>query len=169
MHHFKDIITSYNISNVSINEMLVATSHLHQALDYVEDHDNKLFWKSMRCFHEQLRGPHFDEMYAKCQVASMYHTKQNGGVCRGEIYSMEEAKQIYEKYVRNIDSSYNCWDVYVAINAQFHDYSNLYKEWHSNITKEDLDNKIIMSAINFWFKDEDAGVGKVWNYFKNIG
>ena len=49
------------------------------------------------------------------------------------------------------------------------DYSKLYKEWHSNITKEDLDNKIIMSVINFWFKDEDAGVGKVWNYFKNIG
>lgn len=51
----------------------------------------------------------------------------------------------------------------------YHDYSKLYKEWHPNITKEDLDNKIIMSAINFWFKDEDAGVGKVWNYFKNIG
>ena len=30
------------------------------------------------------------------------------------------------------------------------------------------DEKIIHSAINFWFEDEDAGSGKVWNYFKNI-
>ena len=28
--------------------------------------------------------------------------------------------------------------------------------------------KVIYSAINFWFKDEDAGTGKVWNYFKEI-
>lgn len=115
------------------------------------------------------RGLHFDEMYAKYQVSSMYHTKRNGNICRGEIYSIDEAKQIYEKYVRNLDSSYTYWDVYVAMNAQFHDYACLYNEWYSNITREDLDNKIIASAINFWFKDEDVGVGKVWNYFKNIG
>ncbi len=95
--------------------------------------------------------------------------KENGTICRGEIYSIEEAKLIYEKYVRNIDSSYNYWDVYVAINAQYHDYVKLYKEWHSNISTDDLNNKIISYAINFWFKDEDASVGKVWNYFKNIG
>lgn len=54
-------------------------------------------------------------------------------------------------------------------NAQYHDYVKLYKDWFTNITKEELDDKIITSCINFWFKDEDAGVGKVWNYFKNIG
>lgn len=37
-----------------------------------------------------------------------------------------------------------------------------------NLTEEQLDEKIIHSAINFWFEDEDAGSGKVWNYFKNI-
>lgn len=159
---------SYNTSNISTNELLVAIACLHTALDHVEDHDYKAFWKAMRGFHEHIRGPHFDEMYAKYQVSSMYHTKHNGNICRGEIYSIDEAKQIYEKYVRNLDSSYTYWDVYVAMNAQFHDYARLYNEWYSNITREDLDNKIITSAINFWFKDEDAGVGKVWNYFKNI-
>lgn len=39
---------------------------------------------------------------------------------------------------------------------------------NSNHTEEQLDEKIIHSAINFWFEDEDAGSGKVWNYFKNI-
>lgn len=160
---------SYNTSNISTDELLVAIACLHPALDHVEDHNYKAFWKAMRGFHEHIRGPHFDEMYAKYQVSSMHHTKHNGNICRGEIYSIDEAKQIYEKYVRNLDSSYTYWDVYVAMNAQFHDYARLYNEWYSNITREDLDNKIIASAINFWFKDEDAGVGKVWNYFKNIG
>lgn len=36
------------------------------------------------------------------------------------------------------------------------------------LTEEQLDEKIIHSAINFWFEDEDAGSGKVWNYFKDI-
>lgn len=31
---------------------------------------------------------------------------------------------------------------------------------------EILDNKIIESAITFYFKDEDSGSTKTWNYFK---
>ena len=85
-------------------------------------------WKAMRGFHEHIRGLHFDEMYVKYQVSSMYHTKRNGNICREEIYSIDGAKQIYEKYVRNLDSSYTYWDVYIAINAQFHDYARLYNE-----------------------------------------
>lgn len=169
MHHFKDIVMSYNTSNISSHSLLEAIAYLYPAIDYVEEHDCKAFWKAMRDFHEHIRGHHFDEMYAKYQVDSMYHTKHNGNICRGEVYSIEDAKRVYEKYIRNLNSSYTCWDVYVAINAQFHDYARLYTEWHNNISREDLDNKIIASAVNFWFKDEDAGEGKVWNYFKNIG
>lgn len=167
MYNFKDIIKSYN-TNVSINELLVAISCLNPILEYVEKHDSKIFWKTMRSFHEHIRGNHFDELYAKYQVDNMYHTKKNGIICKGEIYSIEDAKRIHEKYIKSIDSSNNCWDVYVAINAQFHDYYSLYNEWYNNITNEELDIKIIESAINFWFKDEDAGNGKIWNYFKNI-
>lgn len=168
MHHFKDIIMSYNTSNISISDLLEGIACLYPALDYVECNDKNVFWEAMRGFHEKVKGGHFDEMYAKYQVDSMYHTKRNGTICKGEIYSIEEAKQVYEKYIRNIHSSYTCWDVYVAINAQYHDYAKLYNEWYSNITREDLDNKIIASAINFWFKDEDDGHEKVWNYFKNM-
>lgn len=169
MHHFKNIIMSYNTANISNNELLVAISCLHPGFDYVEEHDNNAFWIALKKFHEHIKGPHFDEMYAKYQVDNMYHTKKNGIVCKGEIYSIDRAKQIYENNVRNLDSSYTCWDVYVAINAQYHDYVRMYNEWYPNATQEDLDCKIISSAINFWFKDEDYSIGKVWNYFKNIG
>lgn len=64
------------------------------------------------------------------------------------------------------NSSITVWDVYVAINAQYHDYIRLYSEWFRNINKNELDNKIIESAITFYFKDEDSGSTKTWNYFK---
>lgn len=98
----------------------------------------------------------------------MYHTKANGIVCRGEVFTVEDAKAIYDKHVRNINREITYWDVYVAVNAQYHDYVRLYQDWFPNLTEEQLDEKVIYSAINFWFKDEDAGTGKVWNYFKEI-
>lgn len=87
---------------------------------------------------------------------------------RGIKSTVEDAKAIYDKHVRNINREITCWDVYVAVNAQYHDYIRMYKQWFPNLTEEQLDEKIIHSAINFWFEDEDAGSGKVWNYFKNI-
>lgn len=134
--------------------------------DYVEKQDNKTFWKSMRKLHESIKGAHFDEEYAKWQVSTMHHTADNGKVCKGEIYNYDCAKNVFDKYVRNINSSITVWDVYVAINAQYHDYVRLYSEWFRNINKNELDNKIIESAITFYFKDEDSGSTKTWNYFK---
>lgn len=99
-------------------------------------------------------------------ISTYIHTADNGKVCKGEIYNYDCAKNVFDKYVRNINSSITVWDVYVAINAQYHDYIRLYSEWFRNINKNELDNKIIESAITFYFKDEDSGSTKTWNYFK---
>jgi len=52
-------------------------------------------------------------------------------------------------------------DVYVAINAQYHDYAKLFEEWFGG----NIDNKVFESAIAFWFKDVDFDGDKVWEYF----
>lgn len=52
-------------------------------------------------------------------------------------------------------------DVYVAINAQYHDYAKLFEEWFGG----NIDNKVFESAITFWFKDIDFDGDKVWEYF----
>ena len=161
-----DIINSYKEANVSSTELYNGVMSLHNIFDYVEKQDNKIFWKSMRKLHESIKGAHFDEEYAKWQVSTMYHTADNGKICKGEIYNYDCAKNVFDKYVRNINSSITVWDVYVAINAQYHDYIRLYSEWFRNINKNELDNKIIESAITFYFKDEDSGSTKTWNYFK---
>lgn len=50
------------------------------------------------------------------------------------------------------------WD---AINAQYHDYAKLFEEWFGG----NIDNKVLESAIIFWFKDVDFDGDKVWEYF----
>lgn len=52
-------------------------------------------------------------------------------------------------------------DVYVAINAQYHDYAKLFEEWFGG----NIDNKVFESAITFWFKDVDFDGDKIWEYF----
>lgn len=143
MSKYKDIINSYKEVNVSSTELYNGVMSLHNIFDYVEKQDNKIFWKSMRKLHESIKGAHFDEEYAKWQVSTMYHTADNGKICKGEIYNYDCAKNVFDKYVRNINSNITVWDVYVAINAQYHDYIRLYSEWFRNINKNELDNKII--------------------------
>lgn len=55
-------------------------------------------------------------------------------------------------------------DVYVALNAQYHDYCELLKAWFG----DNIDTKVVESAINFWFKDDDykSGGSKVYKYFR---
>ena len=141
MGHFKKIMTKYNSSNINATELVIALSNIFPIMDELEEQNPECFWKSMKNFHEHVMGEHYD---INC------------------------AKKIYDKYIKNLNKGYNIWDVYVALNAQYHDYHRLYTAWYGEITEEDLDNKIILSAITFWFKDEDAKCGKVWNYFKNM-
>ena len=74
----------------------------------------------------------------------------------------------YDKKFKSINSNITFWDVYVALNAQYHDNIELYKEWFGEDNIENIKDKIIESAIVNWFEDEDAGIEKVWNYFRAI-
>lgn len=47
--------------------------------------------------------------------------------------------------------------------TQYHDYAELFKNWFGN----DIEQKIVESAIVFWFKDADAkSENKLVNYFR---
>lgn len=166
MGHFKKIMQDYSLSNISSNKIFNAIEDLDYIFNYVEEKDKHVFWQAMKNMHEHLYGEHFNETYAIYMVSQMYHTKPNGNVCKGEKYSPDDAKIIYNKHVSSLGKGYTCWDVYVALNAQYHDYINLYKECHPNATEDELNDKLVKSAITFWFKDEDYNGCKVWNYFK---
>lgn len=93
-----------------------------------------------------MNGKHFNEYFAKKEVAKMYHKNTEGTIISGEVYPMQEAEAM----------EYNKYDVYVGVNAFLHDLGRV------DIPKD----KIIESAIDFWFEDDDyADENKVFWYF----
>lgn len=107
-------------------------------------------------------GGQIDDNKAKHLVSKMYHTS-GGRKYVGEKYDMDKAKEVYERFRGIIPASATPADVYVALNAQYHDYCDLFKAWFG----DNIDSKIVESAVNFWFKDNDyKGSNKVHDYFK---
>lgn len=78
-----------------------------------------------------------------------------------EKYDMNKAHEICERYKEVLPNDVEPCDVYVAINAQYHDYAKLFEEWFGG----NIDNKVFESAITFWFKAVDFDGDKVWEYF----
>lgn len=163
--HYKEIIESYkgkvNLSGANAWVLLESFEELFEDLKHK---DKEKYWEVMKDMHEEIEGKHFNEVFAKHEVSEMFHTKRNGTICRGEIVSYEEAEHVYNEHRRDIGTEVTVWDVYVALNAQMHDYSVLYHRWFDN-SMELMKERCIESAIVFWFKDEDHTKGKVWDYF----
>lgn len=74
--------------------------------------------------------------------------------------------------IKRISKTYACEKILHCSPSTFDTYVKLgiIPPGHKEVGFKELSwsEKVIYSAINFWFKDEDAGTGKVWNYFKEI-
>lgn len=77
-------------------------------------------------------------------------------------------KKIYDRRIRPLNKDVTMWDVYVALNAQYHDNINLYEKWFPNATNNEIEDKIVEATISNWFEDEDVSSDKVWEYFRVI-
>lgn len=69
------------------------------------------------------------------------------------------------KFKDKLEDEVEVADVYVAINAQYHDYCELFEKWFG---KGNFDDMIFESAIDFWFDDVDFGEDKLWKYFNEL-
>lgn len=120
-------------------------------------------YEMMKAMKSHYSGDeHFNESYARYLVSNMHHT-ENGRKYVGEKFDMTKTKEVCERYRGILAQSITHADVYVAINSHYHDYCELFKAWFG----DNIDQKIIESAIIFWFKDDDYEEGsKLWNYFK---
>lgn len=78
-----------------------------------------------------------------------------------QIMVQLKISKFQERYKEVLPNDVEPCDVYVAINAQYHDYAKLFEEWFGG----NIDNKVFESAITFWFKDVDFDGDKVWEYF----
>lgn len=98
----------------------------------------------------------------------MYHTNNKGIKIDAPLFSIEATKKIYDRRIRPLNKDVTMWDVYVALNAQYHDNINLYEKWFPNATNNEIEDKIVEATISNWFEDEDASSDKVWEYFRVI-
>ena len=162
MGRLQDMLKSYKSEGRS-NETKMWESILlmDEMFEEISKTDYEKYCDFLKRQHEIFCGPHFNGEFAKWQVAEMYHTGSDGKKYAGEVWSLEEVQEIASRHKSSIPSSYNIYDVYVAMNASYQDFCKLYKTWFPDNFKE----KIIETAITFWFKDEDYGEGKVWDYF----
>lgn len=72
-------------------------------------------------------------------------------------------RNLLAKIIDDIDAGNSNITEDEAIKLHYHDYCELFKAWFG----DGIDQKIIESAIIFWFKDDDHREGsKLWNYFK---
>lgn len=99
---------------------------------------------------EHTSDDHMNEAEARDLVSKMYHI-EGGRKYIGEKFDMYKAKEVCERYRGILPTSVTTCDVYAAINSQYHNYAVLFKSWFGN----DIEQRIIESAIVYWFKDDD--------------
>jgi hypothetical protein len=142
--------------------------HFKEAVCENTNVSEESLFEIMKDFHEKLIGKHFTEPYALYQVSQMYHTNNKGVKIDTPLFSIENTKKIYDRRIRPLNKDATMWDVYVALNAQYHDNIDLYEKWFSNANDSEIEEKIIEATIANWFEDEDASSDKVWEYFRVI-
>jgi hypothetical protein len=86
---------------------------------------------------------------------------QGWTVCTVAVMLTVKLMQVLRLVLEDIEVA----DVYVAINAQYHDYCKLFEKWFG---KGNFDDMIFESAIDFWFDDVDFGEDKLWKYFNEL-
>ena len=127
--------------------------------DWGEDYSD--YHKAKGHMYDDMYEDEFSEHKAKEVVSEMYHYEHDKRVI-GEHFDMHRAKEALEKYKEHFIVKASVCDVYVAINAFYHDFINLFKTWFGT----NSDEKIIMLAITFWFKDDDYQGNKLMDYFE---
>lgn len=173
MNKFQDFMSSYRRNSMRNNEMPMDSSYRRdqgydEFMDMFESRRDSSYNRNNynrnnynRNSGRNSMGNTFTESDARSIVAEMYHTS-NGRKHSGEKYDMYKAKEVYGKYKGILPMSVTEIDVYIAINSQYHDYGELYKNWFG----DNIDQKVFESAIVFWFKDADCKTdNKITEYF----
>jgi hypothetical protein len=104
----------------------------------------------------------FTDAEANEIVASMKHT-YDYGLYKGEQFTRKDAEDLFEHYSGKYHiPSLN--HLYIALNAQYHDYHNVFCKY---LKCENIEDLVVCSCLEFWFGDEDYSGDKVLNYFKH--
>lgn len=153
-----------NWDESSEDAMWASVKALSEYLDHQSEEERE---EVLRKVYEAMTGGHFNEHFAKEQIAKMVYKDKAGEVKNGPFYDMETIKAIYEQ-IKDTIKPYNVWDFAVVMNMVKSDNDALFRKWWSSATEADLQQKVIEMSIN-WLDDPDYVPmnKKAWNYFNN--
>lgn len=126
--------------------------------DWDVDYDD--MYRTAKYAKEFAMEGSFDEHEAKEIVSEMFHYESERRHT-GEHFDMHKAKEVFEKHKDSFVVKASPCDVYIAINAFYHDFCKVLKMWFGS----NIDEKVILLAITFWFKDDDYQGNKLLDYF----
>lgn len=156
---YKELMKDYHSKGmVSEKKMWEAIGELDEAMECLKEKAPEKYDEAMRDLHEVFCGPHYNDFFAREDVAGMHHKSAKGEVVKGEHWNMEQVTAAIKGV--SIPGNVNIWDVYVALNANWHDKEVKFAEWFG----QDVEKRIVEDAISFYFNDADAPDGKIWLY-----
>jgi hypothetical protein len=143
--HYKDMILEAKSKGLANEEkMWESIEEVGELLEELKESHPDKYWMFMRKTHGMLHNHHYNEKFAKWDVAEMQP--------HGEYWSMKEVEDA-TKGLPFPNGTTLC-DRYVALNA-------FYNDLHG-VLPDDL---IVKSAYAFWFADKDwEGRNKIWEY-----
>lgn len=119
----------------------------------------------LREIYGEMSGCHYNEEYAKEDVSKMYYEDADGNKKSAPYWTDEQVREVYSSIRERIPQEYNEWDFYVTLQMVKSDNCNMLRGWFPEASREELDGKLVESAVN-WLNDEDNPYGhsKIWRY-----
>lgn len=111
-----------------------------------------------------ISGKHYNEEFAREDIAKMYYRDENGVKHAGPFWPEETLRSIYESRKREIPD-YNYWDFAVTMSMMLSDYYAILVDWFPDDDQDMRNSRLIQLALN-WLHDEDSpyGSSKPWCY-----
>ena len=138
---------------------------ISEAVDHDMDEESKE--RLMRKIYCVMSGGHYNEEFAREDVAKMHYKDMDGKTHYGPYFTREKVASVYET-VKDAIPEYNMWDFYVVMNMVKSDNCNLLSQWFPEATDTEREKRLIELAIN-WLSDDDSPMGKekAWRYFNS--
>ena len=119
--------------------------------------------KLMRDVYNIMSTGHYNEDFAREDIAKMYYEDKNGDKHQAPYWPEESVRAIFDEYSDDIPD-YNFWDFYVTMNMIKSDNWCMLTRWFPSSTEQDMNEKIAEMSTN-WLKDEDWPTKtKIWDY-----
>ena len=162
--NYYDLIKEYGAGK-SEKVMWMATQRVSDYIKPMKDADPNGYWKLIKDTYADMCGKHYNEKFAMWQIEQMHYKDKKGMVHYAPHWTKEQYHNAYDAIKSKLkNNNYNMWDVAVTLEMLYSDNICMYREWWTNATEEQLDEKVVEATINYLNDDDDTD-GKIWKRF----